>query len=143
VSEASGNVALVRMAMEAFERGDTEAQLSILADDVELVEWPEGPDQRTYRGHDGALRAYESWAEAWEWLRNDVDEIVEAGDRVLACGKTHGKGKGSAVEVAIDAFNVYTLRDGKIARIEFFITKQPALEAAGLSESAIKTEEAS
>jgi ketosteroid isomerase-like protein len=136
------NVEIVKRAMAAYEEGDLDAQLAILDPDVELVEWPEGPDQRTYRGHAGAVRAAESWGEAWEWLRNDVDELVEAGDKVLVRGRTFGKGKGSAVEVAIDAFNVYTLRDGKVTRIEFFTMKEPALRAAGLEESQRKVEEA-
>jgi ketosteroid isomerase-like protein len=140
VSE-SQNVALVRRLMEAFDRGDFDAQLSMLDRDVELVEWPEGPDQRRFRGHDGAGQAFESWFEAWEWLRNDVQEFVEAGDKVLARGRTYGKGKGSAVEVAIDAFNVYTVREGKVTRIEFFTTEEPALRAAGLDKSS-KREEA-
>jgi ketosteroid isomerase-like protein len=129
------NVEIVRRAMAAYEAGDLDTQLEVLDPNIELVEWPEGPDQRTYRGHTGAVRAAESWAEAWEWLRNDVDEIVETGDKVLVCGRTFGKGKGSSVEVAIDAFNVYTLRDGKVTRIEFFTKKEPALRAAGLDES--------
>jgi ketosteroid isomerase-like protein len=127
-----GNVEIVRRTVEAFDRGKLDV-LPLLADDVELVEWPEGPDQRTYRGHSGAIKAFESWFEVWASVRVEVEEIVEAGDQVLLCGKTHGKGKGSAVEVSTDAFNVYTIRDGKVARIEFFTRKEPALEAAGLT----------
>jgi len=126
------NLEIVRRVMEAYEVGDTEAQLVLLDSDVELVEWPDTPDSNTFRGHEGALEAARSWAEAWEWLRNEVDEMVEAGKRVLVCGRTRGKGKGSAVEVEIDAFNVYTLRDGKVTRMEFFTSREPALRAAGL-----------
>jgi ketosteroid isomerase-like protein len=135
-------VEIVERAMAAYEADDLDAQLEILDPDVELVEWPESPDQRSYRGHEGALRAAESWGEAWEWIRVDVDEVMEAGDKVLVCGRTFGKGKGSSVEVAIDTFNVYTVRDGRVTRIEFFTTEEPALRAAGLDESSKKAEEA-
>jgi ketosteroid isomerase-like protein len=138
----SPNVVIVRRLTEAFDRGDIDAQLALLDPDVELVEWPETIDQGTYRGHDGAVKAFESWFEAWEWLRNEVEEIVENGDRVLVCGRTHGKGKGSSVEVAIDAFNVYTVGEGKITRMEFFTTKEPALRAAGLDKSSSSEEAA-
>jgi hypothetical protein len=40
-----------------------------------------------------------------------------------------------------EAYNVYTLRDGKVTRIEFFTTKEPALRAAGLGETQRKVEE--
>jgi hypothetical protein len=63
--------------------------------------------------------------------------MFDAGDRVLVCGRTRGKGKGSAVEVEI---NAYTLRDGKVTRMEFFTTEEPALRAAGL-ETSIRSEE--
>ena len=61
----------------------------------------------------GLCRRTESWSEAWEWLRNEVEEIVEAGDRVLVCGRTVGKGKGSTIEVSVGAFNVYTVQGRK------------------------------
>ena len=136
------NVEIVERAMAAFEADDLDTQLEILDPDVELVEWPESPDQRIYRGHEGALRAAESWGEAWEWIRVDVDELLDAGDKVIVCGRTFGKGKGSSVEVAIDTFNVYTVRDGKVKSIEFFTMEEPALRAAGLDESSKKAEEA-
>jgi ketosteroid isomerase-like protein len=133
---------VVRSLMAAFERGDVDAQLTLLAPDVEIVEWPDAPDPRTFRGHAGARRAREAWAEVWEWLRSDVEEVAEAGDRVVVCGRTHAKGKGSAVEVDVEAFNVYTLRDGRVTRIELFTSKGPAMRAAGLTEAAIESDEA-
>jgi ketosteroid isomerase-like protein len=133
----SENVEIVRRLNELFKERDVEAELALMDADVELVEWPEGPDQKTYRGHAGVLQAAQSWDEAWEWLQTDEEEIIDAGDgRVLFCGRTRGKGKGSSVEVSTDTFNVYTLRDGKITKMEFFTTREPALRAAGLEESA-------
>jgi ketosteroid isomerase-like protein len=130
----SDNVEIVRRALEAFLTGDTEAPLALMDPEVELVEWPEAPDARTFRGHAGALEAQRSWAEAWAFLDNVVEEVIEAGDHVVACSRAHAKGTGSAVEVEIPMFNVFTVRDGKIVRIQFFIAKEPALRAAGISD---------
>jgi ketosteroid isomerase-like protein len=66
-------------------------------------------------------------------MRLDIEEITEAGDRVLLKLHQRAKGKGSEIEVEITSFNVYTFRDGKVARIELFIEREPALEAAGLT----------
>jgi ketosteroid isomerase-like protein len=128
------NADIVRQLMERFEAGDFEGQLELIDPDVVLVEWPEAPDTKTAHGHAGVRQINESWFEAWEWIRTEVDEFVESGDRVLARGRTSGKGKGSEVEVEIDSFNVYTLRRGKVTRMEFFTKEEPAREAAGLSE---------
>jgi ketosteroid isomerase-like protein len=127
---------VVRRLQEAFEAGDLETQLSLIDPDVVIAEWPDTPDPKTGHGHAGVAAIAASWAEVWEWLRTDVDEFVEAGDRVLAIGRTRGKGKGSEIEVDIDSFNVYTVRDGKVTRMEFFTSKEPALRAAGIEEDA-------
>jgi ketosteroid isomerase-like protein len=133
---ASENVDIVRRLVELFERRDVEAELALMDPGVELAEWPEGPDPKTYRGHAGVLQAAASWDEAWEWLQTDEDEIIDVGDgRVLWCGRTRARGRGSSVEVSTDTFNVYTLRDGKITKMEFFTSRESALRAAGLGES--------
>jgi ketosteroid isomerase-like protein len=127
------NVEIVRRLVDAFEREDEDAQLAIVEAEVEIRDWPEGPDPRTYHGHAGMREAWEWWGQVWEWLRVETADFVDAGDLVLTCGRIHGKGKGSTVEVSVDAFNVYTLRDGKVIRMEFFTDRERALEAAGLS----------
>jgi ketosteroid isomerase-like protein len=135
------NGEIVRRVMEAFER-DPATVPDLLSADVEVIEWPEGPDQQTYRGREGVIEAFESWSEAWESVHVDVEEIVEAGSHVLVRGRTHGRGKGSSVEVSVDAFNVFTIRDGEVIRIEFFTREEPALRAAGLVESNAEREDA-
>jgi ketosteroid isomerase-like protein len=126
------NLEIVRRLHEAFDRGDLETQFELFAPDVEITEWPDAPDSRTYRGHAGVMEAYNSWYEAWEWVRHESVDLVDLGDRVLDAGRTRGKGKGSSVEVSLDAFNVFTLRDGKVVRLEFFTDRERALRAAGL-----------
>jgi len=103
--------------------------------DVELVEWPEAPDSHQVRGIDEAIEIRDSWFEAWESLTFDVDEFLESGDRVVTCGRAHARGKGSAVAVDFDSYSVFTVRDGKVARMEFFIERESALAAAGLTET--------
>ncbi len=45
-----------------------------------------------------------------------------------------GRGRGSGVEVDARFYDVYTLRNGKIVRVDEFAEREDALEAAGLSE---------
>ena len=132
---ASENVELVRHLIDAFAGGQRDELLPLLHPEVVMSEWPEAPDTKTLHGHAGVLEIVQSWDETWEWVRTDVDEFVERGDFVITYGRTRGKGRGSEVEVEIDAFTVYEVRDGKIARMEFFTSKEPALRAAGIDES--------
>jgi ketosteroid isomerase-like protein len=126
---------MLRSWTEAFNRRDFDAAIDALDAEVELHEWPTAPGARTYHGHDGVRRALDTWFEAWEWMQVEIEDIVEAGDRALVTLHQRAEGRGSAVEVEIRTFNVYTFRDGKIARIELFTEREPALEAAGLTAS--------
>ena len=132
---ASENVELVRRLIDAFAAGQREELLPLLHPDVVISEWPEAPDTKTLRGHPGVLEVVRSWDDTWAWVRTEVDEFVEAGNFVVTYGRTRGKGRGSEVEVEIDAFTVYEVRDGKVARMEFFTSKEPALRVAGIDES--------
>ena len=129
----SENVAKVRGYMDAFNRRDLDALIADADPTTELHEWPNAPGAETYHGPDGLRRAFEKWFEVWEWMHLDIEEITDAGDHVLFKLHQRAKGRGSEVEVEITSFNVYTFRDGKVTRIQLFIEREPALEAAGLT----------
>jgi ketosteroid isomerase-like protein len=103
--------------------------------EVELHEWPTAPGARAYRGIDGVRSALDNWFDVWEWMRVEVVELVDAGDRVLVTLDQRAKGKGSEVEVEIRSYNVYTFRDGKVLRMQLFTEREPALEAACMTSN--------
>jgi hypothetical protein len=121
--------------MERFNRLDFDAAMGDLDPEVELHEWPTAPGARTYKGHDGVRRALDSWFEAWDWMRVEIEDIQEAGDVLLVTLHQRAKGKGSAVEVEITSFNVYELSHGKVIRIQLFTDRDAALDAAGLTRN--------
>jgi ketosteroid isomerase-like protein len=129
------NVAIVRTWTDAFNRRDFDSLIEDLDPEVELHEWPAAPGARTYRGPEGIRKALDSWFEAWEWMEVEIEDLVEAGDRVLVTLHQRAKGKVSAIEVEVDTFNVYTFRAGKVFRIQLFTEREPALEAAGLTKN--------
>jgi ketosteroid isomerase-like protein len=129
----SEQVAMIRRFGEAFNRRDFDSVVDDLDPEVELQEWPVAPGAQTYHGHDGVRRAMANWFESWEWMRVEILELLEADDRVLVTAHQRAQGRGSKVEVEIKSFNVYTFRKGKVARIELYTERAPALEAAGLA----------
>jgi ketosteroid isomerase-like protein len=130
----SGNVDAVRRFVDAFNRSE-HVWLSDLDPDVELREWPTAPGAAIYHGVEGVKRAVDEWFESWEWMEVRIADIFEAGDHVIVTLDQRAKGRGSAIEVEITSFNVYTFRDGKVVRIALFTEREPALAAAGLTES--------
>ena len=131
----------MRRLVDAYNRVDLEAMEAISVPDVELHEWPEAPGARAYHGAEGLRQALDSWFESWEWMQVEIEGIVDLGDRVLMTLHQRAKGRGSSVEVDLKSFNVVTVRDSKVARLELFIDEGDALRAAGLTGREIASEE--
>ena len=130
------NVEIVRRALEAWERSDLKAAADLLDPEVEWRMPPNIPEAGTYRGRDEVIRRLEEFLEAWDDLAVTVEELIDAGDRVVALVRYSGQGRGSGIEiggVSTDA-QVWTLRDGKALRVELYGGTADALEAAGLEE---------
>jgi hypothetical protein len=53
---------------------------------------------------------------------------------VFVAGKQISRGRGSGVEVKLQTFHVYKLRDGLVTEMRAFDGRTKALQAAGLSE---------
>ena len=65
----------------------------------------------------------------------EPQELIDAGDKVVAFIRTSARGKGSGVEVEAHVWNLWTFRDGTLVEWKYFgDDKAAALEAAGLSE---------
>jgi limonene-1,2-epoxide hydrolase len=125
----SENVAVVRAFVGAFQRDDLDSVIDTLHPAVEVNEWPEGPEARTYRGHEGIREAIAVWSESWERMDVTIEDVSEVGERVMVTLQQRFKGKGSEVEVAITSTNVFTVRDSKIVRVQLFTDREAALAA--------------
>ena len=64
----------------------------------------------------------------------DPDEFIETGERVVAVLRVHARGRQSGVDVERVDAAVWTLRDERCGRLDYFGWRWQALEAAGLSE---------
>jgi ketosteroid isomerase-like protein len=98
---------------------------------VVLVSLEEGP----LYGPDAVRANYTRWMEAWEEVpETTVEEVIGAGDHVVVIACFRGRGPSSGVRVAERLYEVYTLRNGRILRVDEFSDRAAALEAAGLRE---------
>jgi ketosteroid isomerase-like protein len=128
-------VDLVRLGFEAIERGDMAVFDGMTTEDLVLVQPPEVPDTKTYEGRDAIVESLEDWPKQWEDFRMDLIEIIDAGDEVAVSVTRHrGRGRESGIEMDFEVFYVQRGRDGKLARLEMFFSREQALEATGLSE---------
>jgi ketosteroid isomerase-like protein len=130
------NIQTVRDAAAAFNRGDVDAWLEYLADDIDYRAVEGALDDRGPMHGKDAVRAYmQDWLDMFDDLRSEPVELIDAGeDRVIAVVRISGRAKLSGVETDLTYASLYTIRDGKVARGREYWTKEQALEAAGLSE---------
>jgi ketosteroid isomerase-like protein len=92
------------------------------------------PDVETYRGVEGAQRMAAEWLEPWQEYRQELTDLIDAGEAVVASYVCRGRGKESGTEVEMEVTHIYTVRDAKVATLHEYMTKAEALKAAGLSE---------
>jgi len=82
-----------------------------------------------------AMRAYvQDWLDDFDELRVEAEELIDAGELVVAVQRISGRAKASGIETELRYAVVYTIRDGKIVRGREYWERAQALEAVGLRE---------
>jgi uncharacterized protein len=128
------NVEVVRRGYEAFNRGDLDAMVADFALTFEYLASGAVPGTGgVYRGSEG-LKEFMGWFAEFSDARAEINELIDAGDKVLVGITALGRGKQSGVESGWHVWHLWTLRGGKIVYGKGFTDRDEALEAAGLSE---------
>ena len=94
------------------------------------------PEPGIYEGLEGLERGFRGWLESWRDLRFELDELIPAGEAIVAMYHQTGTGRASGVHTELDGGHVWRMRDGKAVRLEVHSNRAAALEAAGLRSSA-------
>ena len=92
------------------------------------------PGGKTYTGLEGFRESWLDWLAPYSEYRTEVEEAIDCGERVLLLQSSSGRLEGSTKEVKLAPAVVYTVRDGKIARVEPYADRAEALKAVGLSK---------
>ena len=121
--------------MDAYNREGPEAIIELLDPDVEWIADRSDMGRVTYRGVEGVRRSFEELYEGFDKLGMEVNELVEAGDKILALGQMTARGRSTQVEAGLPLAVVFTVgEDGKLIRYESFRDAGEALEAVGRKE---------
>jgi len=129
------NVEIVRGIYDAVTRRDPEAAFAVYAEDIV---WEVSDSSRAavmdpvYRGHEGVRRFWRDGLSVFGEIDFEVEELTDAGDRVLAVIREREIGRASRVPVEGRHLAVWTLADGKVTRMQVFDDRRQALGAAGL-----------
>jgi ketosteroid isomerase-like protein len=122
------DVERLRGAYEAFNEGGVEAILERLAPDFQVRDRQTSPDRETRYGREGVKQLFDSYMEAFDALRLEPEEFIDAGDQVVVALRQHVRGKGSGAEFVGQIAHAWTVRDGAVQRLRIFKDKETALE---------------
>src|SRR5947208_15897117 len=126
------NVEIVRKAIEAWNQREADLLLSYAAPEIEWM--PAGPaavERAVYRGHDEVASAYAAVWETWDLFRFEGSQVRDLGDSVLWLGRVKMRGSASQVELDQEFAARWMLRDGKLIRIQTFLSWRAASGAVG------------
>jgi len=125
---------VVRSMLETLNERGVEAAMDQIHPDFEGVTPPElSPEPDTYRGHEGIRRYFAGFEGVMDKVRWEADELMEApDDRVVAGIRLLTRSVTTGLELELDVWQVCTVRDGKVLRIDGFAKREDALRAAGI-----------
>jgi ketosteroid isomerase-like protein len=122
------NVAIVLDLYERVARGESDSVADLLHRDIE---WSMPHPGGEARGVAEVGRFWREFNSAWD---NHVMELEEAraldDERVLVLFNERATGRASGIETAASPAVIWTLRDGKIVRMQAWLDRAEALEAA-------------
>jgi ketosteroid isomerase-like protein len=91
-------------------------------------------EESSAEGHDAVRASTARWKGEWDDYELIPEGFADAGDRVVATVRFRARGRGSGIEVDARLYDVFTLRHGKIVRMDQFTEQSEALAAVGLSQ---------
>jgi ketosteroid isomerase-like protein len=124
------NVEIVRSFYEAVARGDLDAALANLADDVAWTEAEGFPYAGTKVGPAAVKeQVFHRLGAEWDPFVFDRDEVLDAGETVVGLGTYSATYKATGRSMRARVAHVWKLRDGKVTAFEQFVDSAKVLEA--------------
>ena len=129
------NIQTVKNFFAAIDRGDREALLALVAEEIEwIIPGKDWPLAGTYRGHAGLAGLLETASKSMQ-TSTEIREFVAHGNRVLVVGFASGKVKATKQSFEDDWIFAITVRDGRLTDIREYVDTQALARAAQMDGS--------
>jgi hypothetical protein len=93
-----------------------------------------GASPNLYSGPDGLRAGWLDWLSPWASYRTETEELIDAGDSVVVIFRDYARREPGAPEVELRGAAVWTVRDGRIVRVEHYADRAEGLASVGLAE---------
>ena len=136
-SVATWGGVVLRPEERPFERVMSLEETTASVDPEAIYEDAVLPDHagEAYRGVDAWVRAAEAWLQPCEWMVVDLEQIVDADDRVVSLHHARMRMRHTGLEFEMPVAYLYTFQEGKVTQPGVFLrTTQRPLKAVGLAE---------
>jgi ketosteroid isomerase-like protein len=128
---AREKIEIVRSVYDRWGEGDFKTDA--LFDPHVVFVLPRGfPDSGTYCGNDAIADYTRGFLEPWTHITIEAEDLVPAGDSVLATVLQRGVGDASGAATEFRYFQLWSFRGDTVIRLENFRDRDEALAAAGL-----------
>jgi ketosteroid isomerase-like protein len=121
---------IVLLLAERWNAGDMDGVLDLYTDDVVMVPGEDWPDTLQLEGKHAFRKNMEEWLGVWESVEIEAAHVESFGDRVVATGCWRSTGRVSGVEGTMAVHMLFTVSDGRIARLEWYPDHERAVAAA-------------
>ena len=132
------NVEIVRGIYDAVARRDAATPFEVYAEDIV---WDVANSRRAtimdsvyYHGHEGVRQFWQEGLSVFGKIDLDVEELIDAGDQVVAVVREREIGRTSGAPVDASHVAVWTLADRKVTHMQIFDDRPEALKAVGLEQ---------
>ena len=86
--------------------------------------------KKTYHGLREVEATTKDWLTSWEWFRVELEELIDAGNKVVALTRSLGRPRGATSDVIAMNAEVWTMKDGKAIARRAYNDRSEALNAA-------------
>jgi ketosteroid isomerase-like protein len=118
---------IVREGIAAYQRGDIDAVIPYLTEDVVWEEDPGWPDAQTWYGHEGVRASFRERLESTN-IAAELEDLVEREERVLVLMRWTAEGQGSGAVAALRPGLIYEFEGELVKRVRFFLEQSRARE---------------
>ena len=121
---------IVRQVAERWNAGDIEGLLALYSEDIVVKTGEHWPESSPVQGKEEFRESIDEWRSVWKSIVIETDQVEAHGDRVVAHGAWKSTGRVSGVDGRMPIHIVFTVRAGRIARLEWFPDHERAVAAA-------------
>jgi ketosteroid isomerase-like protein len=89
---------------------------------------------REWHGREEFMRFIVGQTEGFETMQMKTEDFIDAGEKVVVPIEFGGVARHTGIEVTFAVVQVLTIRAGKVTALDIYMTREQALEAAGLRE---------